>query len=133
MTNLAWELNPRLSVHEADTLPTELTRFYICQARFEPTTFRTTVWHSTNWAIGRTDGIWVQEYNLIYNEKMCKIVGQRIASCTCTLLKVKSTKIISSSNLQTHCIMLMMTNEQDLNGSLMHPDRWTYYFGWFYF
>ena len=29
MTNLVWELNPRLSVHEADTLPTELTRFYI--------------------------------------------------------------------------------------------------------
>ena len=43
MTNLMWELNPRLSVHEADTLPTELTRFYICQAGFEPTTFRTTV------------------------------------------------------------------------------------------
>ena len=27
MTYLVWELNPRLSVHEADTLPTELTRF----------------------------------------------------------------------------------------------------------
>ena len=40
---LVWELNPRLSVHETDTLPSELTRFYICQARFEPTTFRTTV------------------------------------------------------------------------------------------
>ena len=43
MTNLVWELNPQLSVHEADTLPTELMRFYICQAGFEPTTFRTTV------------------------------------------------------------------------------------------
>ena len=61
MTNLVWELNPWLSVHEADTLPTELTRFYICQA----------------------------------NNKFI--------------------------NLPTHCIMLMTTNEQDLNGSLMHP------------
>ena len=43
MMYLVWELNPRLSVHEADTLPSELTRFYIYQARFEPTTFRTTV------------------------------------------------------------------------------------------
>ena len=73
MTNLVWELNPRLSVHEAETLPTELMRFYICQAGFELTTFRTTVWHSTNWAIGRTDRIWVQEYNLIYNEKCLKL------------------------------------------------------------
>ena len=32
MTSLVWELNPLLSVHEADTLPTELMRFYICQA-----------------------------------------------------------------------------------------------------
>ena len=40
---LMWELNPRLSAHEADTLPTELMRFYICQAGSEPTTFRTTV------------------------------------------------------------------------------------------
>ena len=31
MMYLMWELNPRLSVHEADTLPSELTRFYICQ------------------------------------------------------------------------------------------------------
>ena len=43
MMYLVWELNPRLSVHEADTLPSELTRLYICQAGFEPTTFRTTV------------------------------------------------------------------------------------------
>ena len=43
MIYLMWELNPRLSVHEADTLPTELMRFYICQAGFELTTFRTTV------------------------------------------------------------------------------------------
>ena len=43
MMYLVWELNPRLSVHEADTLPFELTRFYIYQAGFEPTTFRTTV------------------------------------------------------------------------------------------
>ena len=43
MMYLVWELNPRLSVHEADTLPSELTRFYICQAGFEPTTFRTSV------------------------------------------------------------------------------------------
>ena len=48
MIYFMWELNPRLSVHEADTLPTELMRFYICQAGFEPTTFRTTVLHSTN-------------------------------------------------------------------------------------
>ena len=27
MTYLVWESNPRLSVHEADTLPTELPRF----------------------------------------------------------------------------------------------------------
>ena len=27
MMYLVWELNPRLSVHEADTLPSELTRF----------------------------------------------------------------------------------------------------------
>ena len=27
MAYLVWESNPRLSVHEADTLPTELTRF----------------------------------------------------------------------------------------------------------
>ena len=27
MVYLMWELNPRLSVHEADTLPSELTRF----------------------------------------------------------------------------------------------------------
>ena len=39
MMYLVWELNPWLSVHEADTLPSELTRFYICQAGFEPTTF----------------------------------------------------------------------------------------------
>ena len=38
MMYLVWELNPRLSVHEADTLPSELTRFYICQAGFEPPT-----------------------------------------------------------------------------------------------
>ena len=43
MMYLVWELNPRLSVHEADTLPSELTRLYISQAGFEPTTFRTTV------------------------------------------------------------------------------------------
>ena len=43
MMYLMWELNPRLSVHETDTLPSELMRFYICQAGFEPTTFRTTV------------------------------------------------------------------------------------------
>ena len=43
MIYLMWELNPRLSVHEADTLPTELMRFYICQAGFELTTFRTTL------------------------------------------------------------------------------------------
>ena len=43
MMYLVWELNPWLSVHEADTLPSELMRFYICQAGFEPTTFRTTV------------------------------------------------------------------------------------------
>ena len=77
MMYLMWELNPRLSVHETDTLPSELMRFYICQAGFEPTTFRTTVWHSTNWAIGRTDRIWVQEYNLIEQDKIFKIVEQR--------------------------------------------------------
>ena len=27
MMYLVWELNPRLSVHETDTLPSELTRF----------------------------------------------------------------------------------------------------------
>ena len=54
---------------------------------------------------------------------MLKIVGQRITSCACALLKIKSTKIISSSNLQTHCIMLMTTNEQDLKESLMNPNR----------
>ena len=43
MMYLVWELNPGLSVHEADTLPSELTRFYIFQAGFEPTTFKTTV------------------------------------------------------------------------------------------
>ena len=43
MIYLMWELNPQLSVHEADTLPTELMRFYICQAGFELTTFRTTL------------------------------------------------------------------------------------------
>ena len=43
MMYLVWELNPQLSVHEADTLPYELTRFYICQTGFEPTTHRTTV------------------------------------------------------------------------------------------
>ena len=31
MMYLVWELNPRLSVHETDTLPSELMRFYICQ------------------------------------------------------------------------------------------------------
>ena len=43
MIYLVWELNPKLSVDEAHNLPTELTRFYICQAGFEPTTFQTTV------------------------------------------------------------------------------------------
>ena len=43
MMYLVWELNPQLSVHETDTLPSELMRFYICQAGFELTTFRTTV------------------------------------------------------------------------------------------
>ena len=43
MMYLMWELNPPLSVHETDTLPSELMRFYICLAGFEPTTFRTTV------------------------------------------------------------------------------------------
>ena len=43
MMYLVWELNPRLLVHETDTLPSEFTRFYIYQARFEQTTFRTTV------------------------------------------------------------------------------------------
>ena len=33
MTYLVWELNPRLSVHEADTLPTELTRFLYLPSR----------------------------------------------------------------------------------------------------
>ena len=32
MMYLVCELNPRLSVHEADTLPSELKGFYICQA-----------------------------------------------------------------------------------------------------
>ena len=92
MMYLVWELNPRLSVHEADTLPSELTRFYICQDGFEPTTFRTTVWCSTNWAIGRTDRIWVQEYNLINSGGMFKVVERWVTSCACALLKVKSTK-----------------------------------------
>ena len=35
MAYLVWESNPQLSVHEADTIPTELTRFYIRQVRFE--------------------------------------------------------------------------------------------------
>ena len=43
MKYLVWESNPRLSVHEADTLPTELRGFYIYKAGFELTTFRTTV------------------------------------------------------------------------------------------
>ena len=43
MMYLMWELNPRLSVYETDTLPSELTRFYIYQAEFEPTTFRAIV------------------------------------------------------------------------------------------
>ena len=43
MMYLVWELNPWLSVHETDTLPSELMRFYICQAGFEWMTFRTTV------------------------------------------------------------------------------------------
>ena len=43
MMYLMLELNPRLSVHETDTPHLRLTRFYICQAGFEPTTFRTTV------------------------------------------------------------------------------------------
>ena len=29
MTYLMWELNPQLSVHEADTLQTELMKFFI--------------------------------------------------------------------------------------------------------
>ena len=33
MTYLVWELNPRLSVHEGDTLPTELTRFLYLPSR----------------------------------------------------------------------------------------------------
>ena len=47
MMYLVWELNPQLSVHETNTLPSELTRFYICQTGFEPTTFRTT--GGTSW------------------------------------------------------------------------------------
>ena len=43
MMSLVWELNPQLSVHETDTLPSELMRFDICQAGFEPTTFRITI------------------------------------------------------------------------------------------
>ena len=35
MTYLVWELNPRLSVHDADTLPTELTRFLYLPSRFQ--------------------------------------------------------------------------------------------------
>ena len=33
MKYLVWESNPRLSVHEADTLPTDLTRFLYLQSR----------------------------------------------------------------------------------------------------
>ena len=33
MTFLMWELNTRLSVHKADTLPTELTRFLYLPSR----------------------------------------------------------------------------------------------------
>ena len=33
MTYLMWELNSRLSVHEADTLPTELRRFLYLPSR----------------------------------------------------------------------------------------------------
>ena len=33
MKYLVWELNPRLSVREADTLPTELTRFLYLPSR----------------------------------------------------------------------------------------------------
>ena len=33
MTYLVWGSNPRLSVHEADTLPTELTRFLFLPSR----------------------------------------------------------------------------------------------------
>ena len=29
MVYLVWKSNPQLSVHEADTLPTELTRFFV--------------------------------------------------------------------------------------------------------
>ena len=58
MMYLVWELNPQLSVHEADTLPSELMRFYICQAGFEPTTFRIIFLHSysicpANSSVGR--------------------------------------------------------------------------------
>ena len=33
MTYLVWELNPRISVHEADTLLNKLPRFFIISAK----------------------------------------------------------------------------------------------------
>ena len=35
MTYLVWELNPRFSVHQAETLPTELTRFLYLPSRVQ--------------------------------------------------------------------------------------------------
>ena len=68
MTYLMWELNPWLSVDEADTLPTELGGFYIYQAGFEPTTFRTTA-----------DTLPTElfaEYDLIDDDKILKNVDE---------------------------------------------------------
>ena len=40
MKYLVWESNPRLSVHEADTLPTELTRFLYLPSRVRTDDFQ---------------------------------------------------------------------------------------------
>ena len=52
MTYLVWELNPRLLVHEIDTLPNELTRFLYLPSRVRTDdlqNYSLTLYHLSYW------------------------------------------------------------------------------------
>ena len=73
MTYLVWELNPRLSVYEADTLPTELTRFLYLLSWVRTDDLQNYSLTLFQLSYRRTR---VQEHDLIDDYKIFKIVNE---------------------------------------------------------
>ena len=76
MTYLVWELNPWLSVHEAGTVSTELTRFLYLPSRVRTDdlqNYSLTLFQLSNWQNQQTG---LQEHDLIDDYKILKIVNE---------------------------------------------------------